>query len=331
MKERLQKLMAQAGIASRRASEELIEQGRVRVNGQVAKLGDKADLLTDTVEVDGQKLAAAPTEKLYVALNKPVNVVSNTETHRDDTRQTARELIPFKEHLFAIGRLDADSSGLMVFTNDGELTNRLTHPRYRHSKTYRVVVESLPPLEIIKQWEMGVVITDEDSGAEYKTAPCSVRIARGGKDTVLEVVMTEGKKRQIRRVAAALGYPVKRLTRTHIGALPLGKLRPGEWRVLDAEEIALLKQPGMRISRPKIQRGPWQGSESSSGHSRRGQGGRQPNAGERSSQPGERDSSERDSRGRRTPLKPAALPRRKGERARGVQDSPVDRQKRKRS
>lgn len=242
MKERVQKLMAQAGIGSRRACEELIEQGRVRVNGKVITVGDKADPASDTIEVDGVKLKFAAEKKLYIALHKPVGVLSTSKTHKDDNRQLARDLLPHDEHLFPIGRLDVDSGGLMVFTNDGELTNRLTHPRYRHTKTYRVVVEGLPTLEKLQSWEEGIYLPDEDGGEPIKTAPCSVKIVKGGAKTVLRIVMTEGKKRQIRRVAAALGHPVKRLTRLQIGRLEMGPLKPGEWRVLTADEVELLKQ-----------------------------------------------------------------------------------------
>lgn len=244
MKERVQKLMAQAGIGSRRACEELIGQGRVRVNGKVITLGDKADPAKDTIQVDGTKLKLSSENKMYIALHKPIGVLSTSKTHRDDNRQMARDLLPQTEHLFPIGRLDVDSGGLMVFTNDGELTNELTHPRYRHTKTYRVVVEGLPTLDMIKSWEEGIYLPDlEDEAAPpTKTAPCSVKIIKGGATTVLRIVMTEGKKRQIRRIAAALGHPVKRLTRTHIGKLELGPMKPGEWRVLTTEEVALLKQ-----------------------------------------------------------------------------------------
>jgi pseudouridine synthase len=240
VKERLQKLMAQANIGSRRACEDLIRQGRVRVNGQVIHLGDQADPRADIIEVDGEKLAF-PEQKLYIAFNKPKYVLSD-DGHKDDNRKTVRDFLPYSEHLFSAGRLDIDSEGLMVLTNDGELANRLTHPRYRHTKTYKVVVVGLPSPETLEKWQRGVTIIEED-GSSYRTAPCSVTITDGGKETTLRVIMTEGKKRQIRRVAAQLGHPVLSLIRTHIGKLGLGSLRPGEWRELEAKDLVALKTP----------------------------------------------------------------------------------------
>jgi pseudouridine synthase len=161
---------------------------------------------------------------------------------RDDERQTVYDLVPVEGHLFTIGRLDAESEGLIVLTNDGDLTERLTHPRYGHTKTYRATVYGLPTQETVEKWESGVYLE------EGKTAPCSVRIVKGAHDlTTLEIVMTEGKKRQIRRVASMLGHPVKRLQRTHIGKLAMGDLRPGEWRELDAKEIELMKIPAQKV------------------------------------------------------------------------------------
>jgi pseudouridine synthase len=249
LKERVQKLMAQANIGSRRACEELIRQGRVRVNGRLIKLGDQADPRTDTIDVDGVKLNFARQAKIYIALNKPKNVVTTNVSHRGDERDTVRDLVPAEGHLFTIGRLDAESEGLVVLTNDGDLTQRLTHPRYGHTKTYRATVYGLPSAETIAKWEDGVFLE------EGKTAPCSVKIVKGGKDlTTLEIVMTEGKKRQIRRVASILNHPVKRLTRTHIGKLALGTLCPGEWRELNASEVASLEIPAIKLSSKKSER-----------------------------------------------------------------------------
>lgn len=245
MKERLQKLLATANVGSRRAAEALIEQGRVRVNGKTASLGDKADPSVDVIEVDGQRLRFDGTHKLYVALYKPKNVLSTSEPHRGDQRRTVHSMVPFKEHLFIVGRLDADSEGLVVLTNDGELANRLTHPRYRHTKTYRVTVHGLPNAETIARWEAGIYL-----GEGEKTAPCAVEIVRGSVNgSVLRVTLAEGKKRQIRRVAAALGHPVTRLIRTHIGQLSVQGLKPGEWRELNARDLAALKTPSLAIRR----------------------------------------------------------------------------------
>ncbi|MFZ4815246.1 MAG: pseudouridine synthase [Phototrophicaceae bacterium] len=237
MQERVQKLMAQANIGSRRVCEEMIEKGRVKVNGRVIHLGDKADPAKDKIEVDGVKLHIEA-EKLYIAIHKPLNVLSTNEGHRGDDRQTIRELLPFEGHFFSIGRLDAESTGLMVLTNDGELANRLSHPRYRHTKTYKVQVYGLPPRKALDEWQEGIYLEDG------KTAPCIVRVVRGNaKISVLEVTMTEGKNRQIRRVASELGYPVHKLTRIAIGRLELGTLEPGSYRVLTEQEVNMLKTP----------------------------------------------------------------------------------------
>lgn len=237
MKERVQKLLAQANFGSRRACENLIRDGRVRVNGQIIHIGDQADPQTDIIEVDGERLKL-PDRLVYFAFNKPRNVLSTDRPHKDDSRRTVREFLPYAGHLFTIGRLDAESEGLMVLTNDGDLANRLSHPRYRHTKTYKVVVYGLPSAETIARWQAGVELEDEG-----RTAPCIVKIIDGGKETTLRIVMTEGKKRQIRRVAALLGHPVKSLVRTHIGKLGLGSLRPGEWRELTPQEIEALRAP----------------------------------------------------------------------------------------
>ena len=249
MKERVQKLMAQANVGSRRANEDLIRQGRVRVNGQVAKLGDQADPEKDVIEVDGLRLKLAGQRKLYIALYKPLNVLTTSVHRRDDERKTVYDLVPVDGHLFTIGRLDADSEGLLILTNDGELTNKLTHPRYKHTKTYRATVYGEPDEETIARWEGGVYLE------EGKTAPCSVRVLKSERGmTTLEIVMTEGKKRQIRRVASMVGHPVKSLVRTHIGKLGLGELRPGEWRELGATDLVLMQTPAVKIGWEKQRR-----------------------------------------------------------------------------
>lgn len=240
--ERLQKLLAQANVASRRASEDLITAGRVRVNGSVAKLGDKADPERDTITVDGTRLNLDNQKRVYIALNKPKQVLSTDKPHRTDTRQTVADLLRKDEHLFSVGRLDADSEGLVVMTNDGDLAQRLTHPRYRHSKTYRVEVLGLPTAETIEKWRQGVFLED---GA---TAPCFVEVVKGSvKGSTLRIIMTEGKKRQIRRIAAMLGHPVQRLIRTHIGMFALGDLAPGQWREMTAKDVMALKSPAPEI------------------------------------------------------------------------------------
>ncbi len=250
--------MAQANIGSRRASEELIIQRRVRVNGEIATLGDKADPDVDVIEVDGQRLNFE-NRKIYIALNKPLNVLTTSQPHHTDDRRTVLDLVPMPDqHIFTIGRLDADSDGLVILTNDGELANKLAHPRFRHTKTYRVVVEGLPTAETVEKWMRGGIFLTEEEGV---TAPCYVRITKGSvKETVLRIVMVEGKKRQIRRVAAILGHPVLSLRRIALGMLELGELKPGEWRELRPQEVALLQSKAPeygeipRARRPRVER-----------------------------------------------------------------------------
>jgi pseudouridine synthase len=179
---------------------------------------------------------------VYFALNKPKNVVTTNVGHRGDERRTIRELIPYDGHLFTIGRLDADSEGLVVLTNDGPLAQRLSHPRYEHTKTYKVIVYGLPNAETLEKWKSGVFLE------EGKTAPAYVRIVKGANDfTTLRVVMTEGKKRQIRRVASSLGHPVRRLVRTQMGMLELGTLKSGEWRELSVDDVRALSTPAPEL------------------------------------------------------------------------------------
>jgi len=242
MKERVQKLMASANIASRRASEQLIIDGRVRINGKVATLGDKADPAVDVITVDGERLKLA-VAKRYIAYYKPVNVLSTTKPIWGDNRPIVLDEVPVEGHFFLIGRLDAESEGLIVLTNDGELANKLTHPRYEHTKTYKVTVYGHPTQETLDTWERGIWIDDDF------TAPCSIRVQdRDHETTTLRIVMIEGKKRQIRRVAAALGHPVKRLLRTHIGMLNIGTLRRSEWVDLAPEDVEALSTPVSDLS-----------------------------------------------------------------------------------
>jgi 23S rRNA pseudouridine2605 synthase len=234
MQERLQKLLAQAGYGSRRACEEFIVSGRVRVNGLIATLGQKADLSIDKVTMDGKALPKA--EALtYIALYKPRNVLSAAEGQ--DDRQTVRDLIPVDGHLYPVGRLDWDSEGLILMTNDGELTNKLTHPRFGHEKEYRVLVARKPDEKQFEAWRRGVVLDDGD-----KTAPADVNfLSTSGKGAWIRVIMGEGKKRQIREVGRLLGLPVVKIIRLRIGTLKLGSLKPRQWRYLTADEISDLK------------------------------------------------------------------------------------------
>ncbi len=233
MQERLQKLLAQAGYGSRRACEEFITAGRVRVNGKVAILGQKADLAMDKVTMDGKPLAARK-QLTYIALYKPRNIISSVDD--EVGRKTVRDLIPETERLYPVGRLDWDSEGLILMTNDGDLTNKLTHPRYGHRKEYKVLVARRPDPEQIQTWRRGVVLEDG-----YKTAPADVYVEAGaGKGAWLRVTMGEGRKQQIREIGSLLGLPVVRIVRIRIGTLLLGNLKPSEWRHLTEKEVVEL-------------------------------------------------------------------------------------------
>lgn len=236
MEERLQKILAQAGYGSRRASELIIQAGRVRVNGKVAMLGQKADPKKDKILVDGRPIAAAE-QLTYIMLNKPRNILSTVEPEVGDTRQTVRGLIPSGGHLYPVGRLDYDSEGLVLMTNDGDLTNRLTHPRYGHEKEYRVLLARRPEQQQLDVWRRGVVLEDG-----HKTTPADVRFeSTSGKGAWVRVIMGEGRKRQIREIGSLLGLPVVRILRVRIGNIRLGNLKPRQWRYLTEEEVAALK------------------------------------------------------------------------------------------
>lgn len=231
--ERIQKILAQAGYGSRRSCEELIVAGRVHVDGVVAVLGQKADPARQVITVDGERVRL-PDTRLYLALNKPRGVLSDTEDARG--RKTVLDLVPHQGHLFAIGRLDLTSEGLVLLTNDGDLANRLLHPRYGHEREYRVRVAGRPTEDVIRAWSRGIVLDGE------KTRPAQVKVLKAeAGDTWLQVIMQEGKKRQIRRVAAALGHPVRALIRVRIGPIRLGRLAPGEWRPLTPREVQALQ------------------------------------------------------------------------------------------
>ncbi len=225
--------MARAGIASRRACEAIIAQGRVRVNGEVATLGQSADADVDDIRLDGEPLRIPDTFDYYI-LNKPKGVISDEDVGGSHPR--ARDLIPAAGHLYPVGRLDLDSEGLMLFTNDGELAHRLTHPRYAHPKTYRVLLEGSPSEETLDAWRRGLVIEGR------RTQPAEVeKIIKTRRGTLVEVKLWEGRKRQIRKVAAALGHPALELVRVGLGPLELGDLPTGAWRRLTDKEVMALR------------------------------------------------------------------------------------------
>lgn len=241
MLERLQKILAQAGYGSRRACEDFIIAGRVRVNGKIAEIGQKAEPSIDKITVDGKPIAAAE-QLVYIALHKPRNVLSTVEHERGDDRQTVRELVDVPGHIYPVGRLDYESEGLVLMTNDGELTNHLTHPRFGHTKEYKVLVAKRPDRDQLEAWKRGVVLEDG-----YKTAPADVHFESAqGKGAWLRVVMGEGRKRQIREICKQLGLPVVRIVRVRIGSLRLGNLKSRQWRYLTTKEVQELKQSERR-------------------------------------------------------------------------------------
>ncbi|NPA30899.1 MAG: rRNA pseudouridine synthase [Chloroflexi bacterium] len=242
--ERLQKILARAGIGSRRKCEELIAQGRVTVNGQVAHLGMKADPQRDDIRVDGQRIRADE-PPVYIMVNKPRWVLSTMEPDRK--HRTLRDLVPVPERVFPVGRLDLESEGLVLLTNDGALAQRLMHPRYGHEKEYRVLVAKAPDAKQLRAFRHGIVLPDG-----YRTRPVQVDVLRRhGKGAWLRMVLTEGRKRQIREMCRAVGLPVVRLIRTRIGPLRLKDVGVGEWRYLTPQEVrALRAAAGLPAERP---------------------------------------------------------------------------------
>ena len=234
MEERIQKILAKSGLGSRRTCESFIAEGRVTVNNRVAKLGDKADSSKDHILLDGEPISS-PENLVYIALYKPRGVLSAVVS--PEAMQTVCDLVDIPQKVYPVGRLDVESEGLILLTNDGELTNRLTHPRYRHEKEYRVLVARHPDDAQLDTWRRGVTLSDG-----YKTAPAKVTYQRSmGKGSWLRVTLREGKKRQIRETGSILGLPVVKIIRIRIATLMLGDLKARQWRYLSAEEIKALK------------------------------------------------------------------------------------------
>ncbi|MEY2455006.1 MAG: rRNA synthase [Acidimicrobiaceae bacterium] len=229
-RERVQKVLARAGIGSRRHCEELIEEGLISINGVTATLGDKVDVDVDTVEVDGVPIAIAP-GLVYYLLNKPAGVVTTAaDTHG---RPTVVEMVPGEPRVFPVGRLDQDSEGLLLLTNDGELTHRLTHPSFGVEKEYLAEVEGEPSRGALRRLRDGVEL---DDGV---TAPAKVSAVA---PNLLRITIHEGRNRQIRRMCEAVGHPVVRLVRSRIGTLTDRVLKPGQWRELQTEEVRALER-----------------------------------------------------------------------------------------
>jgi 23S rRNA pseudouridine2605 synthase len=245
---RLQKILSQWGIASRRRAEQLILAGRVRVNGEVAQIGQTAEPTTDRIEVDGKLIAGQNRpEPIYLLLNKPVGVVSTCFDPQG--RPTVLDLLPPQlrecEGIHPVGRLDIDSSGALLLTNDGDLTFRLTHPRHSIGKTYAVWVQGRPTTATLAAWRNGI-----DLDGRY-TLPARVTVITQQSDrTLLEIVLVEGRNRQIRRVAAQLAHPVIHLHRTRIGNICIDGARSvpsGSYRHLQSTEIHTLQFTGDRV------------------------------------------------------------------------------------
>ena len=248
MPERLQKTLAQAGYGSRRACEEFITSGRVRVNGQIASLGQKADPVSDKITLDGKPIAAAEA-MIYIVLHKPRNVLSTVEAEKGDGRRTVRDLVDVAGNFYPVGRLDYESEGLVLMTNDGELTNRLTHPRYGHEKEYKVLLAKRPDEKQVEAWKRGVILEDG-----YKTKPVGVHFdASQGKGVWMRVLMQEGRKRQIRETCKQLALPIVRIVRVRIGTLRLSGLRPRQWRYLTNAEVKELKKGNTKRQKKKRQ------------------------------------------------------------------------------
>jgi 23S rRNA pseudouridine2605 synthase len=248
MSERLQKILSAAGIASRRAAEVLIQEGRVTVNGQtVTELGTKADPDVDEVRVDGRRVKPVQRRR-YILLYKPRGYI----TSRSDPQQrpTVIDLLDkggVREYVYPVGRLDYDSEGLLILTSDGELAARLTHPRHGVPREYHARVRGVPDRHELERLSRGIVIEGR------RTAPAQVTISKviegeGGRDAILSFVLREGRNRQVRDMCDAIGHPVVRLRRVRIGPISDDRIRPGEFRDLTPREIAALKRtPAQRF------------------------------------------------------------------------------------
>lgn len=240
---RLQKYLSQCAVASRRKSEELILSGKVKVNGKVAGLGDKIDPRRDTVTVSGKKIVSSK-KHYYIMLHKPRGFITTMEDEMG--RKCVAELVKdVGARVYPVGRLDRDSEGLLIMTNDGDFANHLTHPSKHVPKTYRVTVRPNVTEDQLIAFNEGIEIDGR------KTAPADAHIIEKGENrVVLEVIIHEGRNRQIRRMCEALGLEVARLKRTHIGSIKLGMLPQGKWRNLTEDEVHKLKvSSGMRVNK----------------------------------------------------------------------------------
>jgi pseudouridine synthase len=239
--ERLQKILARAGYGSRRACEQIIGRGRVTVDGKIVSLGEKADPETQEIRVDGIPIPK-PQPRLYLVVNKPRGVIATTDDPRG--RRTVLDLVRIPQtkrgsdmRLYPVGRLDADSEGLLLLTNDGPLTQRLTHPKYGHRRVYRVLVEGEPTEGTLERWRKGITLDGRATRFDRVVAEAHQR-----EQTWLRVTVHEGRNHMVRRMVTALGHSAKRLIRTEMGILQLGDLQRGKWRFLSATEVRALRR-----------------------------------------------------------------------------------------
>ncbi len=228
--ERLQKVLARAGFGSRRTCEELIASGRVRVNGDVAELGRRVDVDVDQVRVDGALVGVRPGH-VHLLLNKPTGVVTTADDPQG--RPTVVSLVPDDPRVFPVGRLDMDTEGLLLLTNDGDLAHRLTHPSFGVEKEYIAHVDGEPTRGAVRRLREGVELEDG------MTAPAGANLLA---PSILRITIHEGRNRQVRRMCEAIGHPVKRLIRTRIGPLSDRSLKPGSWRELTQAELRALER-----------------------------------------------------------------------------------------
>jgi pseudouridine synthase len=242
VRERLQKILSGAGIASRRAAEAYISEGRVSVNGEtVTELGTKADPHVDDIRVDGRRIKPA-TRRVYILMYKPRGYI----TSRSDPqkRPTVIDLLSkggVRDYVYPVGRLDYESEGLLLLTSDGDLAARLTHPSHEVEREYHARVRGVPDRHAIERLAKGIMLEGR------KTAPADVKLLKvmetdDGADGVVAIVVHEGRNRQVRRMCEAIGHPVVRLRRVRIGPITDDRIRPGEFRELDAREIAALRR-----------------------------------------------------------------------------------------
>ena len=242
MSDRLQKILSRHGIASRREAEQIILAGRVAVNGRtITELGTKADPERDRIEVDGKLLQTKAPEFLYLLLNKPIGVVS-TCADPQGRKMVLDFLPPQYQQVYPVGRLDYNSSGALILTNDGDFANYLMHPRHHVAKTYEVWVKYIPSHHLIQQWQTGIMLDGK------LTLPATVKILQIERNkyptprTQLQIILSEGRNRQIRRVAEQLGHPVLALHRVAIGSINLAPLESGAYRLLSDHEIKTLSR-----------------------------------------------------------------------------------------